>query len=225
MQGLNYTVDIALCIDATGSMSGIIDRAKSSALNFYEDLTSAMDEKDKRIDKLRVRVVVYRDYYVDGDQSMAASPFFDLPEQKAEFSNFVKGISATGGGDEPENGLEALAIAMKSDWAKTGDKRRQVIVVWTDASVHPLEKNGNAKPAHYPDDLPKSFDDLTDVWEDDQGIMERSAKRLIIFGPDSYAWTDISNHWTHSVHFASKAGEGLSEVEYKTILDSIAGSV
>ena len=225
MQGLQYTVDIALCIDATGSMSGIIDRAKASALSFYEDLTTAMDEKDKKIDKLRIRVISFRDYYVDGDQSMVLSTFFELPEQKAEFSAFVGGIYAGGGGDEPENGLEALALAMKSDWTKTGDKRRQVVVVWTDASVHPLEKDVGSKPSHYPAGLPKTFDELTDLWEDNQGVLERSAKRLIIYGPDSYAWTDIGNHWNNSIHYPSKAGEGLNDIDYKTILDAIAHSV
>jgi Mg-chelatase subunit ChlD len=34
MQGIKYSVDIVLCIDATGSMSSIIDRVKSNVLKF-----------------------------------------------------------------------------------------------------------------------------------------------------------------------------------------------
>ena len=37
---LKYNVDIAMCIDATGSMQSLLDKVKANALNFYSDLTS-----------------------------------------------------------------------------------------------------------------------------------------------------------------------------------------
>ncbi len=224
MQGLKYNVDLVLCIDATGSMSGIINKVKANALKFYEDLSQAMQEKDKAIDLLRVKVIPFRDYYADGDQAMDESQFFTLPDDKASFSTYVSGIKADGGGDEPENGLEALSLAMHSAWTTEGDKRRQVIVVWTDASAHPLEKNAGAKPSTYPSTMPRDFNNLTDVWES-QGPMNSSAKRLIIYAPDAQPWTDIANHWEHTIQYASKAGEGLTEVDYRSIIDAIANSV
>ena len=33
MQGIKYNVDIVLCIDATGSMSGIIEKVKTNAFD------------------------------------------------------------------------------------------------------------------------------------------------------------------------------------------------
>ena len=224
MQGLKYNVDMVLCIDATGSMSSIIDKVKSSALKFYEDLAAGMEKERKTIDSLRVKVISYRDYYVDGDKSMLESPFFVLPDEKEAFSKFVSGIHAEGGGDEPENGLEALALAMKSDWSKGGDKRRHVVVVWTDTSAHPLEKQSGAKPSVYPSGLPSNFDEITDLW-DGQGTMNFSAKRMLIYSPDAYPWTDISTHWENIIHHVSKAGDGLSEVEYGSIIDAIAQTV
>ena len=118
MQGLKYTVDIVMCIDATGSMAPIIDKVKSHATSFYEDLMHVMQTKSKAIDKLRVRVIAYRDYYYDGDESMSSSSFFELPEQKEAFFGFVNNIVAEGGGYEPECGLEAISMAIKSDWKK-----------------------------------------------------------------------------------------------------------
>lgn len=223
MQGLKYTVDIVMCIDATGSMQPIIDKVKDNALKFYEDLNQVMEEKGKAIDTLRVRIIAFRDYYYDGDESMITSDFFELPDQKTQFKNFVDQITADGGGDEPETGLEAIALAIKSPWNKTGDKKRQIVVVWTDASAHPLEKEASAKPANYPEDIPGNFDDLTDLW--DGQYMNRAAKRLIVYAPDAYAWTDIANHWENTIQYPSKAGEGLNEVDYQTILDAIASSV
>lgn len=224
MQGLKYSVDMVLCIDATGSMGSIINRVKTNALKFHDDLSSSMAEKSKNIDTLRLKVVVFRDYYADGEQAMKASEFFTLPDEADGFSAFVNSITADGGGDEPENGLEALALAIKSDWSKSGDKRRQIIIVWTDASAHELEKNNGAKPGNYSPDLPASFDELTDDWEG-QSYMSQTAKRLIMYAPDAYPWTDIANNWENVIHYSSKAGDGLADVDYQEILSAIASSV
>lgn len=223
MQGLKYTVDIVMCIDSTGSMAPIIEKVKANALRFYEDLMQVMMQKDKSIDTLRVKVISYRDYYYDGDASMLESSFFTLPDEKDKFSIFVQAIEAEGGGHEPECGLEALTLGINSEWNKSGDKKRQIIVVWTDASTHPLEKDIDKKPANYPANIPANFDDLTDLW--DGQFMSHAAKRLIIYSPDAYAWTDMANHWDNTIQYPSKAGEGLSEIDYQTILDSIASSV
>lgn len=165
MQGLKYTVDIVFCIDSTGSMGHLINEVKSGALKFEEDLNKLMLEKDKQIDTLRVKVISFRDFYCDGEAALNESDFFKLPAQKSEFSKFVDGINADGGGDEPENGLEALVIAIKSNWNKEGDKRRQIIVLWTDASAHTLDKNQGSKPPVYPQNMPSNFDEFADLWE------------------------------------------------------------
>jgi len=224
MQGLKYTVDIVMCIDCTGSMSGIIDTVKSNALKFYPDLNRALEAKDKHIDTLRIKVIAYRDYYADGDIAMKESTFFNFPEQQSEFQSEVNNLTPTGGGDEPENGLEALALALKSEWNKSGDKRREIVIIWTDASAHPLEKSG--KPSNYPTSLPKNFNELSDWWGGDQdGLVSSLAQRLILYAPDSYPWSDISNIWENVIHYPSKASDGLKELDYETILSAIVKSV
>ena len=59
---LKYNVDIAMCMDATGSMGTLLNTVKANALSFYADLTGAMEKKGKHIDELRVRVIAFRDY-------------------------------------------------------------------------------------------------------------------------------------------------------------------
>jgi hypothetical protein len=221
LQGISYSVDMVFCIDATGSMSPVIDMVKTNALKFYDDLSKNMEEKSKTIDVLRVKVIVFRDYYED-KEPMVQSPFFTLPAEKEAFQIFVTDIKAEGGGDEPENGLEALALAIKSDWAQSADKQRQIIVMWTDASAHPLEKPG--KPASYPKGLPADFNSITDWWNGDS-YLKKSTKRLLMFVPDAYPWSDIANYWKLSIHFPSQAGQGLKDQEYTSILDAIANSV
>ena len=163
---MNYNVDMVFCIDTTGSMYPVLNMVKQNALNFYNDVTKVMTEKAKKIHQLRVRVVAYRDYLADGNTAMRVTDFFNLPEQSAEFEQCVRSLEADGGGDEPEDGLEALAYAMKSRWDSSGMKNRHVIVVWTDASTHPLGYGSQAP--NYPQNMAKNFAELTDWWGDRQ---------------------------------------------------------
>ena len=218
-RGLSYAVDIVFCVDVTGSMTPILDQVKANALRFYGDVQSNLTAKDKAIDELRVRVVAFRDIVADGEAALQESPFFELPAEETGFSGFVNGLVAEGGGDPPESGLEAVALAMTSPWTTRGDRRRQVIVVWTDAPAHPLDASALAGR------VPADFSALTDVWEDPQGPLGSSSKRLIVFAPDGPGWSDISAVWENVVHHPSQAGSGLSDIDYGTIIDSIGNSV
>ena len=222
-RGLSYAVDIVFCIDVTGSMTPIIDQVKANALRFYDDVQSNLTAKGKNVDQLRVRVIAFRDFVADGAAALEESPFFTLPAERASFSEFVNGLIAQGGGDAPESGLEAVALAIDSPWTTTGDRRRQVIVVWTDQPAQPLD--ASVLPADLSSRVPADFSALTDVWEDEQGPMGSSSKRLILFAPDGPGWSDISAVWENVVHNPSQAGGGLSEVDYGTIIDSIGNSV
>jgi hypothetical protein len=222
-RGLSYAVDIVFCVDVTGSMTPILDQVKANALRFYGDVQSNLTAKGKAIDELRVRVVAFRDIVADGEAALQESPFFELPAEETGFSGFVNGLVAEGGGDAPESGLEAVALAMTSPWTTRGDRRRQVIVVWTDAPAHSLD--ASALPPALAGRVPADFSALTDVWEDPQGPLGSSSKRLIVFAPDGPGWSDISAVWENVVHHPSQAGSGLSDIDYGTIIDSIGNSV
>ena len=219
-QGVTYAVDLVMCIDGTGSMGHLIEEVKSTALKFYEQLEAKMKEKTKKIDQLRAKVIVFRDYWADSPEiAMQCSEFFDLRSQSPDFANFISGIKAEGGGDEPEHGLEGLGLALKSDWQKGNfSKQRYVVVVYTDASAHSLEKG--EKPSNYPENIPKTFDELTDYWHE----MPVSAKRLVLFAPDASPWTVVSS-WENTVHYVSEAGNGLEKVNEDQILDAITNSI
>jgi hypothetical protein len=222
-RGLSYAVDIVFCIDVTGSMTPILDAVKANALRFYDDVQANLTAKGKNVDELRVRVVAFRDVVADGEAALQESPFFRLPAEQRGFSDFVNGLLPEGGGDAPESGLEAVALAVNSPWTTRGDRRRQVIVVWTDQPAHPLEPT--VVPAELGKRVPADFSALTDLWEDAQGPVGASSKRLILFAPDGPGWSDISGVWENVVHHPSRAGAGLSDVDYRTIVDSIGNSV
>jgi hypothetical protein len=207
-------------------MAPVIDTVKEGALSFHKRLEEAMATKGKAISQLRLRVVAFRDFGDDPSDAILASEFWRIPEQAADFESFVRRLRASGGGDEPESGLEALALAIGSAWERGLDRRRHIIAVFTDASAHPLGK-GTGGPA-YPSDIPKTIDDLFEAWgygSSQTATMENGAKRLLIFAPDTTPWNVIAADWNNTVYFPSRAGSGLEEVELTEIIDSIANSV
>lgn len=224
-QGLKYNVDIVMCIDCTASMGDLLETVKGNALKFYPDLLNRCEEKGKEISELRIRVIGFRDLGCDGAEAITDTGFLKIPEEEALFKSTINSFRPQGGGPEPESGLEALSMAIDSPWTTGGDKRRHVIVVWSDASTHDIGETGKDN-ALYPKNVPENFDELTDWWEEEQGgKMNKSAKRLIIFAPDSKAWSDIGNNWSNTIHHPAKAGLGLEEIDYETILSTIVSSL
>ena len=142
-----------------------------------------------------------------------------MPQQAAEFEACIHSIDTDGGGDIPEDGLEALAYAMKSNWTEFGDRKRQVIVVWTDAGTHEL--GYGKKSPYYPSGMPRNLAELEDWWDE----MDDYAKRLIIYAPYTNYWNYISDNWSGVVHVNSAAGDGMSEHQYSDILNVIANSI
>ncbi len=222
---LTYNVDLVFCIDATGSMDNIIDIIKNNAMNFHNDLLLAAEKKKKVISNLRIRLIVFRDYLADGENAMLNTEFFNLPDENQDFKDMINAIVAEGGGDDPEDGLEALGFAIKSKWGTEGIKRRQIIVVWSDDGTHPI--GYGAKADNYPRKMAKDFNELTAWWGNSQnsGFMNYHFKRLILFTPDMPDWDIIAKSWENTVHYPSIAGEGLKEIEYIQILDSILNSI
>lgn len=222
---MTYGVDLVFCIDATMSMDHILDTVKNNALNFYQDFKNVMDAKHKRVAQLRVRIVAFRDYVADKEKAMMITNFFELPTQAEDFRACVQSIEADGGGDDPEDGLEALAYAMKSDWSTTAQKRRHVIVVWSDDGTHDLGF-GKAVP-NYPKNMAKDFNELTEWWGSKRapGIMDESAKRLILFTPDTTHWNTIRDNWNNVIQYESNAGSGLKDCDYDQILSAICNSI
>ncbi len=219
---LNYHVDLVMCIDGTASMAPVIAEVKASAKTFYQKFVAEMEGTSKKVGQLRIKVITFRDYGVDSD-AMVESPFFVVGggqiDETDDFVAHVDAIEAIGGGDLPENSLEALTLAIKSDWVKTGNVRRHVIMLFTDAAATPL---GTMSGGAYPTDMPASFAELAEMWESQE--MEMRAKRLLIYAPDCEPWTNMVD-WTNTFHAASKAGTGLPDVEMDTCIHMLVNSI
>lgn len=204
------TVDVVMCIDVTGSMSGIINTVKSNAIGFYDSFNRCCVEEGIQLASLNTQVIAFRDKNEDSNWLQTSSTF-SLPDQQTSFKSFVNGLYADGGGDTPESGLEALQAAFsKTDWGNDDGYHRQVVILWTDApyligsyssvSLSALHSQWNSMP---------------------------SGRRLILFAPygtdgsNSGSWGDLDG-WTNLIH-ETNLSSGFYNFEY--ILKSIIGEL
>ena len=149
-------MDIVFCIDLTESMKPTIDKVKNLTMSLYDDLIYFMSKVYHRESKrFRVKVIGFRDFYCDCKYAHAleGSDFFKLPEQNQDFKNFVSSLEAKGG-DDSENSLDALMIAMKTDWVKISNintqRARYVTVLFTNKAEHKFKESETNTDTNYP---------------------------------------------------------------------------
>lgn len=195
-------VDVVMCIDVTGSMSGIINTVKANALSFYDSFNRVCTKNGIGLTSLNTQVIAFRDKNVDA-KWLEESPVYSLPAAKNGFESFVNNLRADGGGDIPESGLEALDRAFsKTDWGKDDGYHRQVVILWTDA---PYLKGS-------------SYTSLTPAMIEDKWNDMPSGRRLILFAPSENgfsnggAWTNISS-WKNLVH-STNLSSGFGDMEH-----------
>ena len=106
--GTKLNVDVTVAIDVTGSMQELIDALKRDVTNLrtlvYDKLNENLSRKrpDRRLNKMRVRVVAFRDYNYDWEAAqqpkhgpMLMSDFFDLDDEEyAGLQLFAKRVAA-----------------------------------------------------------------------------------------------------------------------------------
>lgn len=239
-QSLKYHVDICFVVDTTGSMGKLIQTVKNNILRFYPDLAQVAEDKGKAISQLRIKVIGFKNYQYDGANTMTVSNFYTLQNEaqmeseENELKSLVDSLEAVGGSGSheqgfAENGIEALVLAMKSDWDMGGDKRRHIIVLFSDVAPVPIDVAKSLGGSNYPQEMPATLDEVTDLWEAEQGsVMNKASKRLCLFAPDdgeTGSWSQIGNNWEEVVWFPTAAGDGLNDTDYKTILDAIMNSI
>lgn len=220
-----YNVDVCLCIDKTGSMGPIINTVKRNALNLYQDVLDSLEKKGKHVSQFRIRVIWFGDYLADKNP-MLVSEFLDMPKDLATFEEFVKSIEPQGGGDIPEDGLEALSYAIRSDWVRTGWRKRHIIALFTDAPAHELGY-GYAAASYPKSGMPNDFGQLSEMWGNKSfpGELDNNAKRLLLFAPDTSFWHTIKDCWNNVVLSPADESHGLQDIAYQYMINTIVNSV
>lgn len=125
------TRDIAIMIDSTASMGGLLEKFKEKALEIAKRTIS---------DGGRVALYEYRDLAADGREYVPKQLCdFDSCTHE-EFQRLINGIKLSGGGDVPESTLSAsLGVMNGLTWKKGATKS---LVILTDAKYHTTEIDG-----------------------------------------------------------------------------------
>ena len=220
----NRNIDIVFCIDGTGSMTPCLESVKRNALHFQTLFAEEMTKRNTDIDSMRVKVIVFIDYHDDKEEAMQMSRFYELPTDMEEFKSLMDSIVAGGGGDSPENGLEALYFAMKSDFT-TGPKDRQIIVLFSDADALPLLER--KEEFVYPMDMVDE-EGLTNLWacitQDSSIKLRDKNKRLLLFAPDDSKYKELASKFERCIFEPVNMAEGLGDIDFSDIISLIAAS-
>lgn len=234
-QGVQYKLDIAFVIDATGSMGPIMAQVKEQARSLGDKICDALEKDGKHVAQLRMRVIDFGDFGTEGDEAIHQTEFFTMPDGKAQFQKAIDDIVFDGrGGDDPENALEALYVAMNSDWVElnsdAGMKGRHIIVLMTDA--YPLNLQERAGSYGYPDDLPNDINMLEGVWsagaQDAMTQLSPRNKRLLLFAPsgadrNGHTWEAVSS-WENTTMTIVNREKGLADLPLDDIIAEIRRS-
>lgn len=119
--------DIVFLIDVTGSMQPALDGLKDNLNKFADSLDGKLTKNQAKI-QWRAKVIGYRDAEVDGNNWWIENDFVDKVDL---LKNQISSLKAEGGGDIPENTLDAILLSAKE--TKWGDKRHKFIILFTDA--------------------------------------------------------------------------------------------
>ncbi len=144
--GQGRPVDIVFVLDITESMQPYIDAVKQNMINFAQDL--AQNHRDYRLG-----LVTFEDYVV------SAYPDCNCPYRKTltadvqQFTDWVGTLHAGGGGDIPEDPLDALSYAATLPFRPDA---QGIIIMITDAPPHvagdgPDRTGDAAYRLHHPD--------------------------------------------------------------------------
>ena len=124
--GQGRPVDVVFVLDVTESMQPYIDAVKQNIINFANDLAS--NNRDYRLG-----LVTFEDYVVSSVPDCNCAYRNQLTSNVNEFISWVGSLHAGGGGDIPEDQLDALDYASKLPFRP---QAQGIVIIVTDAPPH-----------------------------------------------------------------------------------------
>ncbi|MCP3924995.1 MAG: VWA domain-containing protein [Desulfobacterales bacterium] len=120
-EDINRVVDIVFVFDDTGSMSNEIRGLRDKVIEFANII------KKSNFD-FRLGLITYKDKIYKP---------FRMTDNAGQFQTWVSRLKARGGGDEPENALDAIDDAAKQTYRKDA---KVIFILITDATFHAANK-------------------------------------------------------------------------------------
>jgi hypothetical protein len=124
--GQGRPVDIVFVLDITESMQPYIDAVKQNVIQFAQDLSA--NNRDYRLG-----LVTFEDYVVSKYDDCRCAYRNTFTSDVHQFTDWVSSLHAGGGGDIPEDQLDALAYAASFPFRPQAEG---IIIIVTDAPPH-----------------------------------------------------------------------------------------
>ena len=124
--GQGRPVDIVFVLDVTESMQPYIDAVKQNVIQFAQDLSA--NNRDYRLG-----LVTFEDYVVSKYEDCRCAYRNSFTSDVHTFTDWVSSLHAGGGGDIPEDQLDALAYAASFPFRPQAEG---IIIIVTDAPPH-----------------------------------------------------------------------------------------
>lgn len=124
--GQGRPVDIIFVLDVTESMQPYIDAVKQNVIQFAQDLSA--NNRDYRLG-----LVTFEDYVVSKYPDCNCAYRNSFTSNVNQFTDWVSSLHAGGGGDIPEDQLDALAYAASFPFRPQAEG---IIIIVTDAPPH-----------------------------------------------------------------------------------------
>src|SRR5271157_3808175 len=176
--GQGRPVDIVFVMDVTESMQPYIDAVKQNVIQFAQDL--AANNRNYRLG-----LVTFEDYVISKYPDCNCPYQQKMTSDVTEFTNWVGSLHAGGGGDIPEDQLDALAYASTFPFRP---EAQGIVILITDAPCHhagdgPDREGDQAYRDHHPD--PNA--DVTDLTGDKVApMLKRNGLTLYSVGPPPF---------------------------------------
>jgi FHA domain/Integrin beta chain VWA domain len=135
--GQGRPVDIVFVMDVTESMQPYIDAVKQNVISFAQDL--AANNRDYRLG-----LVTFEDYVISKYPDCNCAYRNKMASNVKEFTDWVGSLHAGGGGDIPEDQLDALAYASTFPFRPEAEG---IVILITDAPPH-YEGDGSGNSQH-----------------------------------------------------------------------------
>ena len=209
-----YYVEISLCIDCLHEMCNSFDASCENLLKMWTYIYSQAEKRGKTIKKLRLNIVLFGNRYLGS----VLSSSFTIPNQIDSLCDFIKLYSFHKHMKYTEaNWLTSLKHSMDIEWNVTNDYEAE-----TDTNKHLRLQTIILSDKEY---LSAQIDELSSIWH--EGIMSKivkrdchSGRRLVLFAPDVYPWTEVGMNYCPCIHHPVKIANGLRDIDFETIISS-----
>ena len=176
--GQGRPVDIVFVLDVTESMQPYIDAVKQNIIQFAQDL--AANNRDYRLG-----LVTFEDYVISQYPDCNCEYRNTMTSDVQKFTGWVGTLHAGGGGDIPEDQLDALAYAASFPFRP---EAQGIVILVTDAPSHkagdgPDREGDAAYQLHHPD---PNADVTEETGDKVAAIMQKNGITLYAVAPPPF---------------------------------------